>query len=242
MGNLQSGYSPVTPYEKTEYDNLNIYTKIIEPLRAIRWSGRKTAQRILADSTAFFTTHTAHLDDTLALRYNLTLPVDSLLTIGKIVRMPGWSADKKRDNLENWLGTRFSEQHFIGWTTTGHTGEDVVLGVYAPKGITRLTGIVQNTDVARYISHTAGFGDLDADENLYVPAGAGTQYPHYKARLTDQGLVFDHQSGKPERCITVPGNTDYYLLGQKKMSVKSLIVNIKDKFYLPPELVKILAQ
>ncbi|MCX8129034.1 MAG: alkaline phosphatase [Clostridia bacterium] len=58
----------------------------------------------------------------------------------------------------------------IGWTTIGHTGEDVPMYVYAPKTVERLTGVVENTDIAKYVAKVMGV-DLDkTTERLFVSA------------------------------------------------------------------------
>lgn len=48
---------------------------------------------------------------------------------------------------------------FIGFTTGGHTGEDVFLATYHPQGQT-LSGTMVNTDVNRYMCQLLGIGDL----------------------------------------------------------------------------------
>jgi alkaline phosphatase len=237
IGNIQSGYSPTVPFEKIEYDNLNIAEKIAKPLAAISWTGRKMAQKIINDSTRYVIDKSFSLSDTLALRYNLRLPADSLATIESIVRAKKLSADSKRDKLEKWLAARYSEQHFIGWTTTGHTGEDVFLGVYAPKGANRLTGVVENTGVSEYIAKMAGLGDLNADENYFYRVGANsTEFPGFKPSVQGTDLVFEHRSNDPKKRITVPSNTDYYFVGTKKVKSNTLLVNIGGNFYIPKEL------
>ncbi|MDH8676767.1 alkaline phosphatase [Fusibacter bizertensis] len=57
----------------------------------------------------------------------------------------------------------------IGWTTGGHTGEDVVLYVYANSFENQLSGTVQNSDIALYAAKAMGL-DLDkATDELFVP-------------------------------------------------------------------------
>ncbi|MEF9975582.1 MAG: alkaline phosphatase, partial [Oscillospiraceae bacterium] len=53
------------------------------------------------------------------------------------------------------LGAMLSKRCNIGWTTTGHTGEDVVLYSYLP-GDKRMTGLFENTEIADAICNAWG--------------------------------------------------------------------------------------
>lgn len=68
------------------------------------------------------------------------------------------------------VGPMIARRANIGFTTGGHTGGDVTLYVYAPEGVTQLTGTVENTDIARYMEKAMGL-DLDATtQKLFVRA------------------------------------------------------------------------
>ena len=55
----------------------------------------------------------------------------------------------------------------LGYSTGGHTGGDVYLGVYVPAGVTKLRGTVDNTELPKYIASNLNL-DLDlATEILY---------------------------------------------------------------------------
>lgn len=65
---------------------------------------------------------------------------------------------KSEDNHVGVLSTKdgklksvVSKRFGIGWTTNNHTAGDVTLYRYAPAGIEKLTGLVDNTDVAKYL-------------------------------------------------------------------------------------------
>lgn len=55
----------------------------------------------------------------------------------------------------------------IGFTTGGHTGEDVFLYSYGPS---KLTGLVENTDLAHTMAGFMGFDLGKLTDDLYVPA------------------------------------------------------------------------
>lgn len=54
------------------------------------------------------------------------------------------------NEMDTILGKYISNKAFLGWTTRGHTGEDVFLAMYHPKKKV-ITGLVDNTDIGRYI-------------------------------------------------------------------------------------------
>ncbi|MFA9424047.1 MAG: stalk domain-containing protein, partial [Sedimentibacter sp.] len=57
-----------------------------------------------------------------------------------------------------------------GFTTNGHTGEDVTLYIYAPDGVDLLTGTVENTDIAKYMELAMGVDLNDTTEKLFIRA------------------------------------------------------------------------
>jgi alkaline phosphatase len=74
--------------------------------------------------------------------------------------------------LELFLARAFSARLGTGWVYTGHSGEDVPFYAFHPRGI-RPQGVIQNTDVARYVAAALGL-DLGAQTRaLFLPAGAG---------------------------------------------------------------------
>lgn len=55
----------------------------------------------------------------------------------------------------------------LGYTTGGHTGGDVYLGVYAPAGVEKLRGTVDNTELPQYIANNLGLNLDSTSEALY---------------------------------------------------------------------------
>ena len=52
----------------------------------------------------------------------------------------------KKGEMNYAVGPIISKRALLGWTTNGHTGEEVPLYVYHPKNI-RPTGVIQNSDI-----------------------------------------------------------------------------------------------
>ncbi len=67
-------------------------------------------------------------------------------------------ADSRPRDLPDVIGPMKSARSAVGWTTSGHTGEDVLLFSY---GIDRPLPVLENAAVGRLLAATAGL-DLDA--------------------------------------------------------------------------------
>ena len=77
--------------------------------------------------------------------------------------------DTEAGSLNYTVGPIISKRANIGWTTTGHTGEDVPLYIYAPSNCEKLSGVVENTDIAKYMSRIMGIDLATATSELFVP-------------------------------------------------------------------------
>jgi alkaline phosphatase len=74
----------------------------------------------------------------------------------------------KAGSMNYVVGPIISKRSVIGWTTTGHTGEDVFLYSYGPN---RPTGTIENTDLALIQADALGFNLETVDRKLFVEAG-----------------------------------------------------------------------
>jgi len=68
------------------------------------------------------------------------------------------------------LTSIISKRIGIAWTTNNHTAGDVGLYSYAPAGIERLTGVVDNTDVAKYLEKVTGLNLPQTTDKLFKNA------------------------------------------------------------------------
>lgn len=76
----------------------------------------------------------------------------------------------KNGSMNYTVGPMISKRANIGFTTNGHTGEDVTLYVYAPEGVDLLTGTVENTDIATYMAKAIGVDLSATTDELFVRA------------------------------------------------------------------------
>ena len=87
----------------------------------------------------------------------------------------------------------------IAWTTNNHTAGDVGLYSYAPAGIENLTGLVDNTDVAKYLEKITGLNLPQTTDKLFK--NAKTEFEKLGATISidaadvDNPVVNINQSG-----------------------------------------------
>ena len=153
IGNAQSHTSFIqkSPHQ---YDKIDIREQVISPLKKIRYSARKLAELMLNDSLYIH-------PDTLKQYYNISDP-EMANNLKHLVRT--FPAEVLSDTFQYLLGGSYSADNYIGWTTTGHTAEDVFLGIHVPEDIKRISGIMDNTRIAGYISELLQLGSLPEKE------------------------------------------------------------------------------
>lgn len=102
-----------------------------------------------------------------------------------------------RGRMNYVVGPMISERSVIGWTTTGHAGEDLFLYVW---GLNRPLGLMENTEIAHLSARSLGFDLARIDERLFVRAdraftdlGATVRIdrtdPQNPALVVEQGMV-----------------------------------------------------
>lgn len=123
----------------------------IDPLKAATLTGEGLAAKFNADRS--------NVVEVMATYYGITdLTQEEINSIKEV----------KLSKMNATVGPMISKRANIGWTTTGHTGEDVVLFIYAPDD-DRLTGLVENTDIALYMARKLGVNLADTTKELFVP-------------------------------------------------------------------------
>jgi alkaline phosphatase len=91
--------------------------------------------------------------------------------------------------LDYALSKVISQNHtVIGWTTNGHDGSDVPLWDYGPD---RLTGHVDNTEIARYIAKEMGFDLNETSSCLFVEVGDVFSRDNGDGKLDDNEYMMD---------------------------------------------------
>ncbi|MDR1156193.1 MAG: alkaline phosphatase [Bacteroidales bacterium] len=156
---------------------------------------------------------------------------------------------KNAGSLQNMITRIMKAQTFIGFTTGGHTGEDVFLACYHPKGDV-LKGMVANTDVNRYMCRLLGINNLPDSTGKYF-AGHKTVFPTSQYTLTrnknETVPSITIRSRKSKKSLVVNAFENKAVLsspGRRKQQVRlaTVIVYVdkNEEFYLPRDLKKLL--
>lgn len=133
----------------------------------------------------------------------------------------------------------------IGYTTGGHTGEQIYLGVYAPSDIELLEGVVDNTEVNKYMQRVL-FGEeilssytkeiyQDGEVILNKIEGTKTSIDEtikYSPKLTIERLG---------NVIEVDLYTNNYRINGEEKELKTVVPYINGKYFIPQELIDIVS-
>jgi alkaline phosphatase len=149
-------------------------------------------------------------------------------------------ARAKRGSLMGTVGPMLAARAKIGFTSNGHTGEDVVLFTFDP-GPGRLTGYVHNTDVGRYLALRLGVDLAAVTERLYADAGQ---------ILASRGAVVRTDFSDPlnpvfvaslgGRVLRAPRNWNLAFLDGQPMPSDGVNVYNGKKWYLSSQLLDLL--
>lgn len=135
------------------------------------------------------------------------------------------------------LTSEINKKGKLGFTTYGHTGEDVFLAVYSP-GPSLPRGLQTNVDMHRYMVKTLGLeGKLDsltkANYSPHTEVFKGSKFfidttkSHASLRVVNKKNVLEAQA-----------NHTYVIRNGKKIELPSAVIYAKENgvFYLPLEL------
>ena len=149
--------------------------------------------------------------------------------------------DAKVGSLNYATGPIVSRRAYLGWTTNGHTGEEVALHVYHPKKQV-LMGTVQNTDIPKYMEEVMGLDLKIANDRLFhnimkTLETAGLEYYWNNGDFVNPELVITDGVDK----MLIPANKDYYVLNGKKVQSPGVNVFINgEKFYVAKDIVNLI--
>ncbi|WP_186278832.1 alkaline phosphatase [Lysinibacillus sp. BW-2-10] len=150
---------------------------------------------------------------------------------------------KKSENLGKTLVQLLSTRANIGFTTGGHTGDDVFLYSYGPANP---TGLVENTDLAHLMARSMGFSLGDLTNELFVNATVEFEKLGYTTKIDvadEKNPVFVAED--KNTIITIPENKNIiYVQNKQSKNTKTHVVNsvavYNDKqFFISKEMLKL---
>lgn len=211
-----SGISIGGPRSKSGYDKLSV-SALIDPLRNCKLTADGLAGKISPlttdqEITAVFKEYT-----------RITLTSEELQSIKQVMKASG---------LSRTIAKIITDRSLIGFTTTGHTGEDVMLAVYHP-GNYRPGGVVQNSQINTYMREISGNVDLDTLTSTYYTRDSvalkglsWTISPKKDtANVTEYARLIIRKSPKSKMRAEIKAYTDYITIYNNKKVVKTIPLN-----------------
>lgn len=145
-------------------------------------------------------------------------------------------------NLGATLVQLLSARANIGFTTGGHTGDDVFLYSYGPA---HPTGLIDNTDIAHTMAGAMGFQLEDLSKDLFVDAQAELEKQGYTVKIdTTNENNPELVATKKNRTIIIPENrnTATIQVGNSKVKFTRDFNTVSfyngDKFFISEEMLK----
>jgi alkaline phosphatase len=209
------------------YDKLPL-SAVLDPLKKARVTGEGLESYLPADRS-----DTPAIRAALADNYGIADPSDAELAA---------VARTKGGGMNATVGPMMGIRARLGYTTTGHTGEDVVLYDYDPRS-TRLSGVVDNTDIAHYMARAIGV-DLDkTTSRLFVEAvkafGAkGATISEDSSNPENPILVVVSKDGK--NTLKIPRNKSIAFLNDRQVDSEGVTVRSDKKWYVARSLVNLI--
>ncbi|MFZ5969298.1 MAG: alkaline phosphatase [Bacillota bacterium] len=146
----------------------------------------------------------------------------------------------EKGKLNSVVGPMISKRANIGWTTGGHTGEDVVFYAYAPNG-DRPTGVIENTDIAQYMARIMGFNLEEVTNKRFVHAETAFEAKGATVEWDDtdsQNPVLVVKKGSD--VLKLPVNKNIAALNRKVIRMKGITVFNGITTYVPQEAIDLI--
>jgi alkaline phosphatase len=207
-----SGISIGGPKSKSGYDTLGI-EGLIQPLRNCTLTSEALSGKIA----------TLSKDDQITSTFKeftqITLSKDDLEAI---------RVGKENGGLTKVIAKIITDHTYIGFTTTGHTGEDVMLAVYHPDNY-RPTGVVQNSQINLYMREIWNNVNLDSlTEEYYSPDSVALKgFSWNITAKTDStyGKLIIKKMAKSKMRAEIKAYTDFITVYNNKEIVKTIPLN-----------------
>lgn len=139
---------------------------------------------------------------------------------------------RESKNIEKELVSVMAERAHLGFTTRGHSGEDVFLYSYGPK---KPTGLINNTDLPAKVAAHLELGPLsELTKKRFIPAKDYYEKKGYKteSEIKDESeTVFIARKGKT--VIEYPANQNKRRVNGREETLPGIVVFNGDTFWIP---------
>ncbi|GHV20754.1 alkaline phosphatase [Clostridia bacterium] len=161
------------------------------------------------------------------------------------------SSDYNRSSLSNderMKGSKLTkivagiveQHHCFGFTTGGHTGEEVFLAVYDPTP-NRLTGHHTNVELNNYMRQSLGLENLDTLTGQYFAKHTDV-FNGYTYAITEKNNAPVLEVKNKKTKLEIQPNTNTILRNGKEVKLNSVVIYVdkNNTFYLPQALRELL--
>lgn len=148
-----------------------------------------------------------------------------LIDQAKEIYVKDVSDSKKKDALNDIIAKVLQSRTYIGFTTHGHTGEDVFLAIYHPQN-ERLTGLVTAPEINQYLCDVIGIkspGDLT--DEYYRKADDLFNEKEYKIESLGQTLKITPHNNK-KKTLVIHANTNQVRINNQTHTTKTPAVYV----------------
>ncbi|PFJ18701.1 alkaline phosphatase [Bacillus cereus] len=142
-------------------------------------------------------------------------------------------AAQKKTDVGPILTMLLANRANIGFTTGGHTGEDVFLYSYGPQ---KPQGLVQNTDIAKTMAKAMGFNLEELTNKLFLESESafkeiGATVTIDNTDVANPVLVVKHNKVGAQLFV----NKNIIRINGKDYELGSVVVESNGRFYVPEE-------
>ncbi|HZG71428.1 MAG TPA: alkaline phosphatase [Chondromyces sp.] len=135
---------------------------------------------------------------------------------------------KKAKHPEKAMASLLSEKARLGFTTEGHTGEDVFLYTYGPG---RPYGLINNTDLALFAARALG---ITLRQDFYADGEALLKSQGYQTERTGTPAEnLELRATKDHKFLRYPVNKNFRYVNGQKESLRGVTVMYKETFFIP---------
>jgi alkaline phosphatase len=148
--------------------------------------------------------------------------------------------ETKTGSMNYTVGPMLSARANIGWTSGGHTGEDVTLFSYLPGG-NCLSGTIENTDIARIAAAVWGTDLGKLTSQLYVNANEtfkakGAAVTVEKSDPENMALVVKAK----DKTLSIPESKNFVLVNGGRVETGHVTVQTNGVFYVPQAVIDLM--
>ena len=229
------------PKTNFNYNSLPLES-LVGPLRKIKLTPEGLAQKINSDRVASENIG-AFVEQYTGINDLSEEETASILSAGNYFAIDIPDADRRRrPQLETVFRNIISSRTVISFTTSGHTGEDVFLASYHPKGrIAR--GLLDGIEINKYLLTELGLtGELDRlTDQIFSPHTGvfeGMKYEIVHIGDGDDSGTVTLKIEDGANSLSIDGNTNIAIINGKRVELPSVAVYMNENktFYLPRNL------